>query len=208
MRATIMALSTTLMTLTTATALAQPSCETPAECWQAERADQNLAVWISDYSKMEGYPLTVHIMKYGSKALDTVIVQIPARAIGERCDGINTLSFALQGRKSFATGKVAGLEGRPLATIFGQWGGHAKGGALLGGRAKWALANDSGLTLTETLYALPMPITGGDIALGVTRCDVQLTLQPAENAIFQIDRTREHRDSILIPTAEILGWTP
>lgn len=183
-------------------------CAAPAECWQAERVDQRLTVWISDFSKMEGYPLTVHVMKFGATPLDTIIAQIPARAIGERCEGINTLGFALQGRKSFATGKVTGLEGKPLAAIFGQWGGRAKGGAFLGGRAQWAMVNDAGLNLSETLYALPMPITGGDVAFGVTSCDIQLTLQPAEQSIVAIDRTRDHRDSVLVPTAEVLGWTP
>lgn len=196
-----------LMLLSPLSAFAQENaCTSAEECWTMKRDKERLAVWIADLSIQEGYPLSAQIMKYGSQSSETMIIRIPLRAVNENCEGLNSLRFAINGRSSFATGKVSGLEGQAIKNLFADYKGRASGAAFLGGRGKWSIRNEQGITISDQVIALPVPTLGGDLAMGVTACDVSLSLEPSAQSLIQVNRSRENREKIQVPTEQVLEW--
>lgn len=169
-----------------------------------KRDKERLTVWIADLSLQEGYPLSAQIMKHGNQSTDTMIISIPLRAVNENCEGLNSLRFAMNGRSSFATGEVSGLEGQAIKNLFADYKGRASGAAFLGGRGKWSIQNTNGISISDQVIALPVPTHGGDLAIGVTACDVSLSLEPSTQSLIQVDRSRQNREKIQVPTEQVL----
>ncbi|MBX3041918.1 MAG: hypothetical protein KF789_14525 [Bdellovibrionaceae bacterium] len=94
-----------------------------------------------------------------------------------KCKGINTFALALDGA-SLAHGEFKNLQGRRLADLFGDYQGSAFGLGFFAGSGRWQAQKENGVTYGGKRVAIPVPIGGGDIALGYTSCDFSSQISP------------------------------
>jgi hypothetical protein len=97
------------------------------------------------------------------------LIKIPVRIEQSRCAGIETLAFAMGGT-SMASGTYSGIQGKTVRDLLGTYRGQARGVGLGAAYGSWSASSEQRIAISGSVAAIPLPITGGDIGLGVTSC--------------------------------------
>ncbi len=122
------------------------------------------------------YKDSLHVMYMNDlKACAYFIVRTEFRQT--KCEGIDTFALALNGG-SLAHGHFRNFQGRRVADLFGTYRGSALGAGLFVGAGRWQAQKADGIIYGDKRVAIPIPILGGDVGLGVTSCDFSSSLSP------------------------------
>lgn len=152
-------------------------------CWDSAKLDYKRAVIYEDMDKKPRLSISKYIFGRDHSPACNVEINLPVKTSVEACKGINTLGFVFGGRSSFATGEISGYEGQPLASLFTSYKGTAIGAALVGGYGRWQAVSQRHIKIADAIPALPVPIPGGNFALGVTDCQLHYELSPASTEV-------------------------
>lgn len=199
MKTTITFLSTLLLSLPAlSTAPETQWLRNVEQCWsQAEVRFSTafVANLLNDYTRPltseRTLTLTVDRGFADDRGSCFVTFSIPVKTENDRCDGVDTLAFAMGGRSTFAEGSLQNWEGRSLNQLFQTYKGKAIGLGLGAGYGRWSSSSELGVRIKDSMGGIPLPAAGiGNIALGVTSCRTQFELQPASDEVKITLRTR------------------
>jgi hypothetical protein len=176
------------------------SATTPAQnralTWQSGERSRGGLYYVRNHGHL------LQLFRFHNPINQVEMLQIPVQVQNETCQGINTLGFAFMAENSFATGEYQNLKGHHIRDLFDSYRGRAVGGGVLAGYGKWASVSNSGLQLKKSLTALPVPIMGGDIALGYTDCQISFSVSDQGQATYSgLDHKQE-----VIELKDIADW--
>lgn len=174
-------------------------------CWNRTATDYtDTRVW----EKADGSLLLIlSKMSFGKKgqAKCSMTITVPVKSENESCEGINSIGFAIDGRKSFAAGNIRSEGTTSIAQIFSHYSGNALGLAVLGGVGHWESTTNRGVHIEDKIVAIPMPMMGGNLAVGYTSCRIKFDLAPASTEA-EIDISDDAiRTKKSIPLEQILN---
>lgn len=219
MKTTITFLSTLLLSLPAfATTSETEWLRAVEQCWsQADVrfSTARVANLMKDYTRPltteSELTLTVNRGVADDRGSCFVTFAIPVKTENDRCEGVNTLAFAMGGRSTFAEGPLENWEGRSFNQLFQTYKGKAIGLGLGAGYGRWSSSSDLGVRIKDSMGGIPLPALGiGNLALGVTSCRTHFELQPASDEVKITLRTRVNGvlavETKSIPLSQIIDF--
>lgn len=111
------------------------------------------------------------------------IIKVPVTVERTECVGLNNLGFAM-GASNLVGGKFSNTQNKTFRDLMETYVGRARGMGVIAGYGSWQASSSKQVSVGDKRMALPLPIPGGDLAIGATDCQYSFKLTPMGNAFI------------------------